>query len=193
MSSVSPFAQLAALLGKVNLNPWRSAPRGVPRQTLDDVLAIFVERTAAKEGEAAAPAKNAEADGRRHHALAALVVEVADNAALLKTRLTQRQIDELGQRLAEADVTFNIVKVAAGGEFSGGGGRITVNFGNRAAAAVWLGHGKGSKAGALRACRADLTGKQVSNQAGTALSDVRILVSADARSKFGRPPESGLG
>ena len=66
MSSVSPFAQLAALLGKVNLNSWRSAPRGVPRQTLDDALAIFVERTAAKEGEAAAPAKNAEADGRQH-------------------------------------------------------------------------------------------------------------------------------
>ena len=42
--------------------------------------------------------------------MAALVVnargglEVADNAALLKTYMTQAQIDELGQRLAEADV-----------------------------------------------------------------------------------------
>ena len=82
--TTSPFAQLTALLGRVHLNPWRSAPRGIPRQTLDDVLVIFVERTAVKEGEAAAPAKNAEADGRRHHAdgrrhhaLAALVMDEA--------------------------------------------------------------------------------------------------------------------
>ena len=133
----SPFAQLAALLSRAHLNPFVPT-RGVPRRTLDEVLAIFDEATAAKEGDAAAP--SSEADGRRHHALAVLVVEVADDAALLKSKLTQAQIDELGQRLAEADVAFGIVKSAAGGVLSGGGGRNAnfgnVNFGNRAAAAL---------------------------------------------------------
>lgn len=72
-------------------------------------------------------------------------MEVADDASLLKTKLTQAQVDELGQRLAEADVAFGSVKPAAGGEFSGGGGRNLVSYGNRAAAAVWLARGKGSK------------------------------------------------
>jgi hypothetical protein len=69
----SPFAQLAALLSRAHLNPFVPT-RGVPRRTLDEVLAIFDEATAAKEGDAAAP--SSEADGRRHHALAALVVAV---------------------------------------------------------------------------------------------------------------------
>ena len=77
-------------------------------------------------------------------------MEVADDASLLKTKLTQAQVDELGQRLAEADVAFGSVKPAAGGELggeliSGGGGRNLVSYGNRAAAAVWLARGKGSK------------------------------------------------
>ena len=171
----SPFAQLAALLSRAHLNPFVPT-RGVPRRTLDEVLAIFDEATAAKEGDAAAP--SSEADGRRHHALAVLVVEVADDAALLKTKLTQAQIDELGQRLAEADVAFGIVKSAAGGVLSGGGGRNAnfgnVNFGNRAAAAVWLGRGKGNKSHALAACRAELSTKQVGSQLVSALGDVRI-------------------
>ena len=85
--------------------------------------------------------------------MAALVVnargglEVADNAALLKTYMTQAQIDELGQRLAEADVSFGIVKSSSGGELiSGKGGRNvggSTNFGNRAAAApVWIARSK---------------------------------------------------
>ena len=57
-------------------------------------------------------------------------------------------------------MAFGIVKSAAGGVLSGGGGRNAnfgnVNFGNRAAAAVWLGRGKGNKSQALAACRADL-------------------------------------
>lgn len=75
-------------------------------------------------------------------------------------------------------MAFGIVKSAAGGVLSGGGGRNAnfgnVNFGNRAAAAVWLGRGKGNKSQALAACRADLTAKQVGNQLGSVLGDHRM-------------------
>ena len=95
-----------------------------------------------------------------------------DDASLLQTKLTQAQVDELGQRLAEADVAFGSVKPAAGGEFSGGGGRNLVSYGNRAAAAVWLARGKGSKSAAIAACRADQSAKQVGGNC--ALVDKRI-------------------
>ena len=46
-------------------------------------------------------------------------------------------------------MAFGSVKPAAGGELGGegggGGGRNLVSYGNRAAAAVWLARGKGSK------------------------------------------------
>jgi len=149
-----------------------------PCSRIEVWIAIFDEATAAKEGDAAAP--SSEADGRRlrrrHHALAVLVVEVADDAALLKSKLTQAQIDELGQRLAEADVSFGIVKSSSGGEFSGKGGRNvgSTNFGNRAAAAVWIARGKANKSHALAACRADLSAKQASAQIGVTLAANRI-------------------
>ena len=95
-----------------------------------------------------------------------------DDASLLQTKLTQAQVDELGQRLAEADVAFGSVKPAAGGEFSGGGGRNLVSYGNRAAAAVWLARDKGSKSAAIAACRADQSAKQVGGNC--ALVDKRI-------------------
>jgi hypothetical protein len=102
------------------LDTKRSAPN--PRQRARDLQRSYVRRVGWRSGVPFKYYSSTLADGRCHHAMAALVVnargglEVADNAALLKTYMTQAQIDELGQRLAEADVSFGIVKSSSGGD-----------------------------------------------------------------------------